>query len=369
VVPRTVVHFLETTVFGGTEQSMLNLAGGLDRRRWRPVVLHHAAPGLAPLVAQAERLEVETRVVPRRSSLVRAIRELRPTIFHAHLHVPLACTAALVAAAVARVPGVVATEQLWVDLSRARSLYLGSRLIARLVDRYVAVSQAVAAQLRSPYGVPARKVVVVPNGIPLRVSASPPLSLRADLTRGRGGPVVLTAARLDRQKGHEHLLRAAALVPQATFVLAGDGPLRSRLAELARILGVADRVLFLGHRDDVPALLASCDVFVLPSLYEGLPLSLLEAMASGRPTIATDVAGSNEVVRHAVSGLLVPPADATAMADAIRRVLADPVEAERLGRAGRERVEREFSVERMVRGVEAVYDEVLATPRTLGRAA
>ena len=135
------------------------------------------------------------------------------------------------------------------------------------------------------------------------------------------------------------------------------------------MLGIADRVLLLGHRDDVPALLASCDVFVLPSLYEGLPLSVLEAMASARPVVATDVAGSNEVVRHAESGLLVPPADPRALADAIRRVLSDRVEAERLARAGRARVEREFSVERMVRGVEAVYDQVLASPRILGRVA
>jgi glycosyltransferase involved in cell wall biosynthesis len=158
-------------------------------------------------------------------------------------------------------------------------------------------------------------------------------------------------------------------VPEATFVLAGDGPLRPRLEELARSLGLAERVLFLGHRDDVPALLASCDLFVLPSLYEGLPLSLLEAMASGRPAIATDVPGSNEVVHHAESGLLVPRADPLALADAIRRLLADPAAAERLARAGRARVDRDFSVERMVRGVEAVYDQLLASPRTLGRAA
>jgi glycosyltransferase involved in cell wall biosynthesis len=119
----------------------------------------------------------------------------------------------------------------------------------------------------------------------------------------------------------------------------------------------------------VPRLLASCDLFVLPSLYEGLPLSLLEAMAAGRPVVATDVAGSNEVVRHAESGLLVPPADPVALADAIRRILADPAQAERLARAGQGRVQREFSVERTVRGVDAVYEQVLASPSTLGRAA
>jgi glycosyltransferase involved in cell wall biosynthesis len=365
------VHFVETAAFGGCEQSMLHLAAGLDRRHWRPVVLHHPEPGLAPLLLRAEQLGIETRGVRRAGGprgLVRALRDLQPDVFHAHLHVPLACTSALMAATLARVKAVVATEQLWVDLSGARSLYLVSRLVGRLVDRYVAVSHAVAAQLRSPYGVPGGKVVVVPNGIPLPNGVPAPRP-RADLTRGRGGPVVLTAARLDWQKGHEYLLRAAERVPEATFVLAGDGPLRARLSELAGSLGVADRVLFLGHRDDIPALLASCDVFVLPSLYEGLPLSLLEAMASGRPAIATDVAGSNEVVRHAESGLLVPPADPPALADAIRRMLGDPGAAERLASAGRARVEREFSVERMVRGVEGVYEQVLAAPRLLGRAA
>ena len=366
------MHFVESAVFGGCEQSMLHLVGGIDRRRWRPVVLHHPEPGLAPMLARAQQLGIETRAVRRASGpgrLVRAIRALQPAVFHAHLHVPLACRSALIAAVLARVPAVVATEHLWVDLTDARSLYLVSRLIARLVDRYVAVSQAVAAQLRSPYGVPARKVVVVHNGIPVRGATTAPPRLRGELARTASGSLVLTAARLNWQKGHEHLLRAAAAVPEATFVLAGDGPLRSKIEELARLLGIEDRLLLLGHRDDVPALLATCDVFVLPSLYEGLPLSLLEAMANGRPTIATDVAGSNEVLRHAESGLLVPPADHVALADAIRRLLADPVEGERLARAGRARVEREFSVERMVRGVEAVYDQVLASPRILGRVA
>jgi glycosyltransferase involved in cell wall biosynthesis len=371
-VVRIVVHYIASTAFGGTEQSMLHLAGGLNRTRWRPVVLYHPEPGLEPMLVRAQQLGIESRAVRRATgpgTLVRVLRDLRPDLFHAHLDAPLACTSALAAAAIARVPGVVATEQLWVDLGGARSLFLASRLIARLVDRYVAVSHAVAAQLRSPYGVPGRKIVVVPNGIPIRARELPRPELRAELARTTSGWLVLTAARLDSQKGHEHLVRAAALVPEATFVLAGDGPLRSSIQELARNLGVTSRMVFLGHRDDVPSLLASCDVFALPSLYEGLPLSLLEAMASGRPAIATDVAGSNEVVQHAESGLLVPPGDPVALGGAIRRLLTDRVEAERLARAGCDRVEREFSVERMVRGVEAVYDQALASPRILGRVA
>jgi glycosyltransferase involved in cell wall biosynthesis len=371
-VASTVVQYVETTMFGGCEQSMLHLAAGLDRQRWRSIVVHHPAPGLAPLVARAHALGIETRVVPRTGrlgGLLSLLRDLVPDVFHAHLHVPLACTPALLAAAVARVPAVVATEQLWVDLSGARSLYLVSRLIATLVDRYVAVSAAVASQLRWPYRVPSRKIVVAPNGVPISPLILASVEVRAQLTGSRGGPLVLTTARLDSQKGLDHLVRAAVLVPDATFVIAGDGPLRSRLEDLASALGVADRVRFLGHRADVPALLANCDVFVLPSLYEGLPLSLLEAMASRRPVIATDVPGSNEVVRHAESGWLVPPANPPALADAIRRLLDDPAGAERMASAARARVEREFSIERMVRGVEAVYDQVLVRPRPPARVA
>jgi glycosyltransferase involved in cell wall biosynthesis len=172
-------------------------------------------------------------------------------------------------------------------------------------------------------------------------------------------PIVLTLARLDRQKGLYYLLEAAALVPEAVFVLAGEGPEWPALEAQARALGLTKRVILLGYRDDVSDLLASCDVFVLPSLFEGLPLSVLEAMAAGKPVVATAIGGTDEAVVDGVTGLLVPPADPAALAKGIRMVLSDPVLSARLGAAGRARAHEQFSAEAMVRRVSDVYDELL----------
>jgi glycosyltransferase involved in cell wall biosynthesis len=221
------------------------------------------------------------------------------------------------------------------------------------------VSQGVAGRMRAR-GVPDRKIRVVGNGVDVdRLPAPTHPRLRGELVGSADRAVVLTIARLDAQKGLEYLLTAAADVPNAVFVLVGEGREQPALEAKARMLGVADRVRFLGHRDDVPDLLAACDLFVLPSLYEGLPLSVLEAMASARPVVATAIAGTSEAVVHGETGLLVPPADPTGLAGAIRALLVDGALARRMGEAGRARVCREFSLRRMIDRVTEVYDELL----------
>jgi glycosyltransferase involved in cell wall biosynthesis len=171
--------------------------------------------------------------------------------------------------------------------------------------------------------------------------------------------MVLTLARLDKQKGLHYLLEAAALIPEAMFVLAGEGPERPALEAQTRALGLNHRVVFLGYRDDVGDLLASCDLFVLPSLFEGLPLSVLEAMAAGKPVVATAIGGTDEAIVHGETGLLVHPADPVALARAIRTAVSDPVLSQRLGAAGRARAQQEFAAESMVRRITEIYDEIL----------
>jgi glycosyltransferase involved in cell wall biosynthesis len=217
-------------------------------------------------------------------------------------------------------------------------------LTLRFYHRIIAVSEEVKTRFAQDLRIPSRKLVVVRNGI--RVSqATHGLNnrLRSQLIRGLADYVVLTPARLHEQKGHAILLQAAARVPDATFVFAGDGPLRS---------------VFLGHRWDIPDLLAAADLLVLPSLYEGLPVSVLEAMAAERPVVATSIGGTKEAVIHEVTGLLVPTGDPVAMANAIDRLRGDPAFARRLAVAGRLRVEREFSSAATAQGVMRVYDEV-----------
>jgi glycosyltransferase involved in cell wall biosynthesis len=166
---------------------------------------------------------------------------------------------------------------------------------------------------------------------------------------------------LAEQKGLCYLLKAAVLVPEAIFVLAGEGPGRASLEAQVRELGLNKRVLFLGYRQDVPDLLACCDLFVLPSLFEGLPLSILEAMAANKPVVASAVGGNDEAIVHGETGLLVPPANPTALAAAIQTVLSNSDLSRRLAAAGKARVHEHFSAEAMVRQVAHIYEEVLST--------
>jgi glycosyltransferase involved in cell wall biosynthesis len=241
----------------------------------------------------------------------------------------------------------------------SRSVRCQLRAVSRGVHRYLAVSGHVRERLAA-LGVPAAKLRVVRNGVdPGRFEQPVAHVFRSELAGNTGRPIVLTVARLAPQKGLEFLLRAAAMLPEATFVIAGDGPARSILAAQAESAGLADRVRFLGSRRDVPDLLAACDVFVLPSLIEGLPLSVLEAMAAARPVVATRVPGTDETVVDGETGMLVPPRDPEALAHAIRSVLSDPERASRFGSAGRARVLGDFSTRRMVSAVEQQYEELL----------
>jgi glycosyltransferase involved in cell wall biosynthesis len=368
---RTVAYFTDSDTFGGAEQALIHLMAGLDRREWRPVLFHHDTPGTAPLVTAADCLGVERQVVPcmplgrqgaqRIPGFVERLRGLRPAVFHAHLSWPLACKYALAGAILARIDGVVATAQLFVEAAYDPPTRLQQWLLAMGVGRYLAVSHALAQRLQQCFMIPRHKVEVIHNAVPVEWFARPAAAaLRASLTGGQDLPLVLTVARLDAQKGHCDLLEAATHVPDAHFVLAGDGPERGALETQAAALGIRDRVHFLGHRTDIPDLLAACDLFVLPSRYEGLPLSVLEAMAAGKPVVASAIPGTNEAVIHGETGFLVAPGRITAQADAIRRLLVDPALARRFGRAGQARVRQEFSAETMVARVVEVYEGLLA---------
>ena len=368
---RSVAHFIDTEAFGGAERALLDLVRGLDRRLWRQVLFHHDTPGLRPLLDGVSAAGIECLAVePMRGPaglvavgrFARTLRTRRPDVFHAHLNWPLACSGGILAAALTHVPAVVATVQLFSEMPRALTIPIQRWLVTRLVGRYIAVSRAMCRDIEQRLHVPSSRIRAVPNGValdafetiqPVGACVRTAMAGRTDLS------IVLTFARLDQQKGLRHLLRAAVDVPEAAFVIAGEGPDRTALEAEARLLGVSDRVSFIGFRSDTPALLANADLFVLPSLIEGLPLSVLEAMAAGRPVVATAVPGTDEIVRHGVTGLLVPPADPRALAAAIRQMLSDRALAGRLAHAGRDRVRHEFSSNSTARSVMAVYDELL----------
>ena len=313
---------------------------------------------------------VECRIVPRvdrRNALrgmlaiVRTLRDVGARIFHAHLNWPLGCRYELMAARCAGVRRV-ATSHLYSTEDRIEFGWK-QHVQAAMIDRYIAVSLEIRDRLCQTLHVPEKKIEVVQNGIRVdRFDSGLDAGTRAQLTNGKERPVVFTPARLHKQKGHMFLLDAAVMIPETVFVLAGDGPERSTLETEAKKRGIGDRVLFLGQVADVTKLLASSDIFVLPSLYEGLPLSVLEAMAAGKPVVATDIGGTKEAVVNGVTGLLVPAGNSSELAVAIQKMISDTTMASRMGVAGKARAKARFSSGAMVSGVTRVYQELLGQP-------
>jgi len=233
------------------------------------------------------------------------------------------------------------------------------------VDRYACLSEQVRCEVAAA-GLPAERCVLVRNGVDRSVfSREGP---RAALPEGRS---ILFLGRHDGQKRISVLLRAfakiAPRVRDARVVLAGKGPEEERLKELARELGVLERVSFLGERRDVAALLRAASVFCLPSAAEGMPNALLEALSVGVPCVATAIPGTTDVVTDEKEALLVPLDDEDALARALERVLADRELASRLARAGSERIAREFDMERVCEQHLALFEALRAEERPVRR--
>jgi glycosyltransferase involved in cell wall biosynthesis len=267
------------------------------------------------------------------------------------------------AARLAGVPAVVSTRHNDDPFRRGWAMRAVGRVVGRNCDRVIAVSRHLAAFTRQIEGVAAHKIRSVYYGL----TPVPPTGSRAEIRRELAlpadGPVVATVGRLTEQKGHAYLLRAWALVtaarPEARLVVVGDGPLRERLATLARALGVFDAVRFTGWRRDATEIVEAADAYAHPSLWEGFGLALLEAMAAGKPVVASRVSTIPEIVVDGETGWLVAPRDGPAMARSLLKLLNDPVGAHRMGQTGCRRVLTCFDAERMVRATEAVYEEIL----------
>jgi glycosyltransferase involved in cell wall biosynthesis len=243
-------------------------------------------------------------------------------------------------------------------------------LLAGRTDLGIAVSESTKAFMVSRRHIPPERVRVVLNGAPLEEFRLPPAERvcaeRARLGLRPGEPVVGTVGRLDAQKGITYFLRAAALVlrqrPEVQFVIAGDGPLLAQYEEEARALGIADRTVFAGFCEDVPLVQSVLDVQVFASLWEGTPLTVLEAMAMRRSIVSTTVDGLGEVLRHGENALLVSPRDVAGLATGVLELLQRPtLAAELAARAGTD--SRRFDVRRTVEELQELYQELVDSRR------
>lgn len=371
--PAKVLHVIWALDLGGAERQVIEIVRGLDRRRFDPLVACLVRKGRWGEALEREGIRVldlakrpglDPRLLGR---LVRLMREEKVSVVHTHAFT--AATWGRLAAALAGIPVVVAHEHSAFSLdSPLRRLV--DRALVPVTDRWVAVSQVLARDLVRCEGLPQARVAVIRNGIPLpgpdeaKEQARRGARLRAEWQAGRFSSLVGTIGRLEARKGLEVFLEAlAALVPSRPglrAVIVGEGPLRERLEGQAEELGLGDRVLFTGRRDDVQEALEALDVFVLPSHAEGLSIALLEAASSGRGIVATAVGGNPEVIEDGLSGLLVPPRDPRALAAGLAQVLDAPRAATEMGRRAAAGVRAGFSAQGMVEQIEDLYADLLA---------
>ena len=294
--------------------------------------------------------------------LSRAIKQLRPDIVHAHD--PHGVAMAALALSMSTQP-----KRAKLVAARRVDFRLKGNALSRWkydqVDRFICASDAIRKMLLAD-GVAPSRAVTVHEGIDVGyVAAAPPASLHEEFWLPHGAPIVGNVAALVPHKGQRHLVEAAALVvrevPDARFVIAGEGELRPTLEHLIKHLDLEKHVVLAGFRPDVLSLHKAFDIFVMSSITEGLGTSLLDAMASRRPIVATTVGGMPEVVQDGETGMLVPPRNDRAMADAIVKLLKDAALRERMGAAGLALVKARFSAERMVTDTLRIYEEVVSS--------
>ncbi len=373
----TVLFIITRPTLAGAQVYLLNLMEGLHER----FSFHLATGRTGWLTEKAAALGVPVTIVPglveqiaplgdlrALQGLRQVIREVRPDLVSAH-----STKAGLLGRLTARwagVPVVVFTAHGWLfteGTARWRRLVGPAleRWAARHTTKIICVSEY-DRQLALRYRIaPAYKLAMIRNGI------SPEPYLRAageDVRRELGlldTRIVITVARLEPQKSPLTLLKALRhlSVEGAVSLWVGDGPLRRQVQQFASANGLQRRVIFSGDRTDVPSLLASAEIFVLPSRWEGLPLVVIEAMFAGLPVVATRVGGVSELVEDGKTGILVPPNHPDALARAIRQLLDDRTLARTMGQAGRERALQEFTLDRMLSETERLYADLLRPGR------
>jgi len=371
-MPATILYVITELDIGGAEKALFELVRRLDPDRYAAEVACLSGHGdvgdwLADLGVPVHYLGVPAgRGLVRHGvagvrRLRRIVRDLRPHIVHTFLfHANLIGRLAARPGLLARRPAVVGSVR--VAERRHRWHLLADGLTRSLIDCEVCVSEGVRRFTHRYARIPLAQLRVIPNGVNLEaidaVRPVDPGTIGCDPDR----PILCFVGRLDPQKGITILLEAVARVePSCQVVLVGDGPQRGELAARAAALGIGDRVHFTGWRPDAAAVMAASDVFVLPSLWEGMPNALMEAMALGRCAVASAVEGSDELIDDGVTGLLVPAGAVAPLAERIALALADTDRRRQLGRAARRRIAERFTIERAVTAYDALYRELLAT--------
>lgn len=389
-----IVHIIPTLALGGAERLVVDLCVNLPRESFACLVITTVAGGpleeelknvgiavvhLDSLIRKPARIKL-ILWLQRVRALIAFLRQESPAILHTHL--TSADIIGWYAGRQAGVRRIVSTEHNINNDEKKWQTFL-KKMLARAPVRLVCLSEAIKKYAARVYNFPEKKLQVIYDGVdiqkfaparfsradgvadssttvdalttPAAASVAPPSTSAARV------PQITCVARLEPQKGHETLLRALALLDDLAWelVLVGEGSLRAYLMELACVLNIRERVNYLGARQDITAILRDTDIFVLPSLWEGLGIVVLEAGAAAVPVIASRVGGIPEMIIDKETGLLVPPGDTEALSHALRELLQNPARAREMGDAARARVEQRFALTQTIEKYQMLYESLM----------
>lgn len=369
-----IVFVITGTGVGGAEKVLYHTSRFLDFSRYVPSVCSLKEKGAMARQLEDAGIEVHSLAMADGDGfagwlaslqalfrLAGYLLQARPTIVHSFLF--RANILSRIAACLARVPLVISSVR--VMGGEKNCYHTVERLTSFMVDHYITVSERVKEHLIRMAGVPAGKITTIYNGVSPDECCPrhPPGSEGLPYGLKAHHRVLLAVGRLHRQKGYDVLMRAFAAVqkeyPTLKLLIIGEGEDENHLKNLAKSLDLTEQVIFTGMLKDSGRILRRAEVFILPSLWEGMPNALLEAMAAGIPVVATEVGGVPELVLQGATGILVPPGDADALARAITDLCGDPAKARSMGEAGRKRVEEHFSLAAMLDATERLYRELL----------
>ncbi|HIC22166.1 MAG TPA: glycosyltransferase [Planctomycetes bacterium] len=365
--PICSLHLNTATSWRGGERQTLLLVEGLRREGHQASI---ACPPASPLAERARSSGIPVDEIPLRGELdLSSVRQLRRLIQHIdpqilQLHTAHAHTIGLLANfGLRRAPSVIVQRRVDFSIYRSGTPFLTRFKYRHGVDRYIAISDKIAEVLQQD-GVDPQRIRVVHSGVTALPDPGQTVKqLRDQLQLPDSAPLLGSVGALSEHKGHRYLIEAMGLLKSrqaaAHLVLIGDGEEAEAIDTLAQQNGIADRIHRVGFQDDVSSWLAALDLYIHPSLEEGLGTSILDALTATRAVIASAVGGIPEVIEEGVTGRLVAPADPARLAQVIDQLLDDPTTAETLATAGKQRVEQHFSAEAMVRGNLAVHLELI----------
>jgi len=350
---------------GGLQQVVVNICKSIDRDRFDVTVLCLRA--LGEFAPEITRLGIKVFLLPQKKNgtdyftfwkLSKMLRQERTNVIHTHNTQPF--IDGTIAALLSNVKTVVHTDHAR-DFPDKRRYMLAEWIVSKYAYRVVGVSAHTAENLSRYERISKKKIRIIPNGIDLlkyEISVDQ-VSKRRNLGIREKGPVIGLGVRLTEQKGIPYLIRAMPEVlqkfPDATLVIAGDGPMAPELKKETTKLGLENHVLFIGPRLDIPEILKLFDIYVLPSVWEGLPMVILEAMAARCPIIATDVGGVRNVIANGLNGSIVEPRNSSVLSAEIIKLLSNKALRASYTRAAHDTVSTKFSAETMTRKYEKLY--------------